>query len=259
MNKNYIFNTLLRGGLFLVGVSFLFNLFNYLFISIHQKQVFEGSSPLILLVIWIGIFNLKNIYENNKQIAILFFLILLWLPAAYASLIWGALFYQSVIIFILVITLSGILINSKASFITTLITSLFLISVTYLQNQKHIDFIERPNSDNDVFNAIIASSTLIVIQLVNWLYNIEIKGSLEKIKNSEKKLKQELLIKTKQIKLAQAEKMLHWQQLAEIGKSAAEVFHDIKNPLTSASINLEELYASEYLPKSELKKIDLIF
>lgn len=266
--KRQIFHILLTGGLYLVGISFLLNLINLIIISVYKNQPFDGISPILLLTIWLGIFSLIWISKNHEtKIASHLFLSLLWLPAAYTSLRWGALFYQAIIIFILVIVLSGILLNTRSALIITLFTNSFLIGLTHLQHQALLPLDNGWKIENeDIFNAITVSISLLVIFLVSWLYNRELHQVLKKVILSEKSLEKEkrLLKKrvreqTQQIQLAQAEKMIQWQQFVEVGRSAVKIFHDIKNPLTSASLNLEQLCNNKSLSKSKLKKIKLAF
>ena len=251
-HKKRIFYILLKGGLYLVGISFLLTLFNYLNISFLRSEIFTGISPVILLIIWLGMFSLTKVYKNhNETLASTLFLSLLYVPAAYASFRWGALFYQSIVIYALTIILAGILLDTKGAILITCITSIYLILLTYFQfhGLTPVDVAWRQERE-DIFNAITVSLTLMIILLVSWLYN----SKLEKERDS---LDLRVQKQTQQLRLAQDEKVIQWQQFAEVGRSAFEIFHDIKNPLTSASLNLEQIYSNKKLSKSELKKIDV--
>lgn len=254
IHKKQTFQVLVKGGLFLVGTSLILTLFNYLHISFIKKEIFTGISPLILLVIWLGIWSLIWISKNHKSLlATYLFLILLWLPTAYSSFRWGALFYQAIIIYALVIVLTGILLNNINALIVTEISSVYLISLTYLQfhNLTPVDITWRKEKE-DIYNAIIVSLTLVIIFVVSWLYN-------NKLEKDRKSLDARVKKQTDELKLAQAEKMMQWQQFVEVGRSALEIFHDIKNPLTSASLNLEQLHNTKNLSKQMLEKISLSF
>jgi signal transduction histidine kinase len=252
--KKRIFNILLKGSLYLIGVSFLFTLFNYLSISFLKNETFAGISPIVLLVIWLGMFSLIQISKDHEgSLASHLFLLLLLLPAAYTSFRWGALFYQSIIIYALVIILAGILLDTQRAILFTCFISTYLILLTYFQfyNLTPVDISWRQERE-DVFNAITVSLALMLILLVSWLYN----SKIEKERNS---LDLRVKRQTQQLQLAQTEKIMQWQQFAEVGRSAAEIFHDIKNPLTSASLNLEQLFSNKELSSSESKKIKLAF
>ena len=257
--KMRVFHILLIGSLYLVSIATAISIINYLLYTIIYHQPFMGSSPIILIGILFGLTNLFWLSKiNHHPIAAYLFLFLLWLPTAYTSLRWGALIYQAVIIYALIIILAGILINSYASFIMTFLTGIFLITITTLQynQQINVDYSWRQYPE-DIYNAIMICITLGVIALVSWLYNHELEHAFHHMLKSEKDLKNErdsldkqIKIRTQQLQTAQSEKMIQWQQFVELGRSAAEIFHDIKNPLTSASLNLEQLCKTERVKNS---------
>ena len=134
----------------------------------------------------------------------------------------------------------------------------FLITITALQynQQINVDASWRKYPE-DIYGTIMVFATLGIIALVIWLYNHELQHAFNRTLKSKKALKTErdsldkqVKLRTKQLKIAQAEKMMQWQQFVEIGRSTAEIFHDIKNPLTSASLNLEQLCEVEQIKNS---------
>jgi signal transduction histidine kinase len=256
LNKEYtrkskVFHVLLIGSIYLSGVASVITVVNYSLITIVLDQVFTGVNPIMPVSIFLGILSLLWLSKNGYQpLASYFFLALLWLPAAYTSFRWGALIYQAVVIYALVIILSGILINSYIALSTTVLTGIFLITLTILQYNQliKVDLSWRQHPE-DIYNAIMVFANLGVIYLVSWLYNRELQHAIKHtlkskiaLKKERDSLEKQVIIRTKQLKDAQVEKMMQWQQFVEIGRSTAEIFHDIKNPLTSASLNLEQLY-----------------
>ncbi|MBU2543760.1 HAMP domain-containing histidine kinase [Patescibacteria group bacterium] len=267
--KTRVFHLLLNSGLYLVGTAVIITTINYTLFKFIWHQPFTGASPIVLSLIWLGVWSLFRLsMQNHQRTAIFLFLILLWLPAAYTSLRWGALFYQALIIDALVIVLAGILASTRLALIITAITSIYLISLTFLQQHHFIpvDLAWR-NNPEDIYNAITVVATLWVITLVSWLYNHELQHALQQMIQSQRALKKErdsldqkVKLRTQQLKAAQAEKMMQWQQFVELGRSAAEVFHDIKNPLSSASLNLEQLCETDQIANStDNKKIQTAF
>lgn len=265
-HKEKTFKILLSSSLFLSGTAFVLTLGNYLFISFIENKFFTGISPLVLLIIFLGLLSLIWISKNNRSLASHFFLYLLWIPATYASLRWGALFYQAIIIYALVIILAGILLSTTSALFITIFTCIYLIITTRVQylSPTLIDSGWRQKPE-DIFNAITVVIVLTLIFLVIWLYNHQLQISLKKIQNSKIALKKEkdslgrkVKKQTKIIQLEQIKNMMQWQQFIEIGKSTSEILHDIKNPLTSASINLEQLYQHQEIlnNKKLIKKIE---
>ncbi|MBT3249498.1 MAG: HAMP domain-containing histidine kinase [Candidatus Pacebacteria bacterium] len=256
LNKKYtrkskVFHVLLIGSIYLVSVATIISIINYSLITIVFDRIFTGVPPIMPISILIGIISLLYLSKKGYQsLTSYIFIALLWLPAAYTSFRWGALMYQSIAIYALVIILSGILINSYASLSTTIFTGIFLITLTVLQHNQliSVDLSWRQHSE-DIYNAIMVFATLGAISLVSWLYNRELRHAIKHtlkskiaLKKERDSLEEQVMIRTQQLETAQAEKMMQWQQFVEIGRSTAEIFHDIKNPLTSVSLNLEQLY-----------------
>ncbi len=63
--------------------------------------------------------------------------------------------------------------------------------------------------------------------------------------------------RTKQLKQTQAEKVAQLYRFAEFGKSASGLFHDLVNPLTLISLNLNRLSSKKRQPKLAAAKIAL--
>lgn len=87
-----------------------------------------------------------------------------------------------------------------------------------------------------------------VIATVAWLFAHETQKALRRAWQSEKDLRLErdlLEIKveerTRQIKQMEAEKINQLYRLAEFGRLSSGIFHDLINPLTAVSLNLEQI------------------
>ena len=102
-------------------------------------------------------------------------------------------------------------------------------------------------------NAFVFVFSFINIMIVAWLSNREIEKSLKRARRSEAALKKErdlLEVKveerTRALKESQAEKMTQLSRFAEFGRLASGVFHDLINPLTIVSLNLENIKDSSH-------------
>lgn len=245
--KERIFYILLISSLYLAGLAAL--LTSGSFIKSYLAQTtHHGASPLMLfatILVLLGIYRISK--HGHPQLAAYIYLIILWMMTAYTSFHWGALLYQAVLIYALIIIFAGILINTRLSFLVTAITSLFVTVVTYLQSQEIIysDQLWRQTPPH-LGNAIIACFTLGVLAIFSWLSNKEISNSLEAAQKSQQDLEAErnlLEIKinkrTQQLKQAQLETMLQWQRFVDMGKIASGLFHDMRNYLTSLTLDLE--------------------
>lgn len=209
--REFILKTLILGGLHLAGIAILVNSFNWIWFKFNQLE-FHGASPWIMLIVFgVLIAFYKLTQKQYLKLASYLFLGTLWLSAAYTPVCWGALLNQAVLIYALVITFAGILINNQAAFISTLTTVVFLIILTSLQKGGFIEYNHSwRQSLPGLGNALTIGINLTILTLVTWLANREIKQALQRARDSEKALSKQLAL-----------------------------FHDIRNPLTSAWLNVE--------------------
>jgi len=149
--------------------------------------------------------------------------------------------------------MAGVLIDTKFAFIITILISVSLFVIFYLQHEKIIlvdtTWMDEPLHLRDVEIYVV---TLVIIATVSWLFNREIEKALYRARSSEKALKKErnfLEIKveerTKELKQTQLEKMSQLYRFAEFGRLTSGFFHDLANPLTDLSLNLERLSTKE--------------
>ncbi|MBU4421374.1 GHKL domain-containing protein, partial [Patescibacteria group bacterium] len=247
--RERIFNILLFGIVIFSTYACIAFFVNNLFTSAR-----EGASIYLVIIatalFWsLFILSKKGFYKISAHI----FIIILFLGASYTLLSWGADVAQGLLIFALLVVMSGILIGTRFSIIFTSICLLALFSISYLQ----LSHIIEPNiywkNQSFRYNDIIMYAiTLGVMTLISWLFNKEIEKSLHRARSAEAGLKKErdsLEVKvrerTKELKESQIEKMSQLYRFAEFGKMAGGIFHDLVNPLTALSLNLNELRNSK--------------
>jgi signal transduction histidine kinase len=244
--KEYILNVLLVGSIYLTGIALAVNVYNQLIYINVLNRTFTGANPLLILIVFICfgsllILNKKGLINLSANA----FIFILWLPAAYATFRWGSMLSQSLLIFALIIVLSGILLNNAATFLVTLITSFYLLITTYLHEVKLINFDESWRTRTaDISSVIVIAFTFVVIALVSWLYMMRMKKAEDELVQERDSLEQRVAERTRQLREAQVEQMSQWYRFVEVGRMASEIFHDIRNPLTTASLNLEEIRSS---------------
>lgn len=185
-------------------------------------------------------------------------LTIFFLPVTYQVYIYGADIPSALLAYALIIIMSGVLINTRFAFISTVIISISLSIISYLQ----INNIVPPESywKNEmviVGDFIFFVLLFFIIATVSWLSNREIEKSLARARKSEADLKKErdsleitVEERTKELKETQAEKMAQSYRFAEFGRLSSGLFHDLINPLTAVSLNMEkvkETEMSEYL------------
>ncbi len=101
---------------------------------------------------------------------------------------------------------------------------------------------------HEVADAIVYAVLFMIIAIVAWLFTREIKKALIRARTSEAELRQErdllevkVIKRTKQIRQMEAEKINQLYRLAEFGRLSSGIFHDLINPLTAVSLNLEQI------------------
>lgn len=173
------------------------------------------------------------------------------LPMFYSFLIWGADLPAAILLAVLVITLSGILLGARIAFLSTLFISLFLIVVTDYQAKGLIPVQSYWRSESaQIGDAVSYAILLLIIAAIAWLFCKEINRSLARARTSEALLREErdlLEIKveerTQELREAEAEKINSLYRFAEFGRLSSGIFHDLMNPLTAVSLNLEQIKA----------------
>jgi signal transduction histidine kinase len=199
---------------------------------------------------------------------LLFFIFLLWLskkgciktaawlliiaysaPMFYSFILWGTDLPAALLLAVLIITLSGILISADLVLINTAVISIFLIILTYLQSNKIIAVASFWRSEPyELGDAIAYSVLLMIIAIIAWLFARGIGRALKRAYQSEAELKKErdsleirVVERTNQLRQSEAEKLNQLYRLAEFGRLSSGIFHDLVNPLTAISLNLEQI------------------
>lgn len=172
-------------------------------------------------------------------------------PALYSFINWGTDLPAALLLAILIITLSGILLGANSVLISTSFLIIFLLVTTFLQINGQIKIISYWRQETNEMGDIIAYSfILLVIAIITWLFCREIKKAMDRAYASEAELMKErdsleikVIARTAQIKSMEMEKINQLYRLAEFGRLSSGIFHDLINPLTAISLNLEQVRA----------------
>lgn len=152
--------------------------------------------------------------------------------------------------------------GGKSSFTITVFIVIYLLLITHLQ-ANHVISIESHWKNNvlDLRDSIMTSISLFIITTVSWLSNREMERSLERAEASEKALKTErdlletrIAERTKELQHVQMEKITQLYRFADFGRLASGLMHDLVNPLTSVSLNIEHISSHKTSFKSALKR-----
>lgn len=244
--REFILNILLFGSIiFSVIVAALVGIY-----SIRLGDEYKGTPffiTLIIIGVFLFLFFLSRIGFFTVAAYILTFTYLL--ATANTLYTWGIDLPQGVLSLALIIIMSGILISTRFTFIVTGVISIILLLFSYLHTYSIVSPESYWRNQQPVMgDAIALVATFSIMALVSWLSNREIEKSLQRARTSEEALKKErdlLEVKveerTRELKRTQLEKMSQLYHFAEFGRLASGLFHDLVNPLTVVSFNLEEL------------------
>jgi signal transduction histidine kinase len=207
--------------------------------------------PLIYTLLILFFFILLLILSKRGFIKIAAWLLVLAysLPMFYSFIRWGADLPAALLLAVLIVTLSGILIGANLVIISTAAISAFLIVLTYLRANGLVAVNSYWRAEkHELGDALAYAILLIIIALIAWLYARSIHRALQRAQHSEAELKQErdqlevrVKERTEQLRQSEAEKLNQLYRLAEFGRLSSGIFHDLINPLTAISLNLEQI------------------
>ena len=239
----------------LTGSIICFTILNIIRINDIINNPRDRGLPLIstLIILFFFIFLFWLARKSYLKTASYFLLITYSIPTIYCFINWGTDLPAALLLSILIITLSGILLGENLVLISTILLISFLLITTYLQNSGAIKIINYWRFEkNELPDVISYSFILFIIALIVWLFCREIKKALIRAHSSELDLKKErdslevkVIERTNQIKLMEMEKINQLYRLAEFGRLSSGIFHDLVNPLTAVSLNLEQVKIEE--------------
>jgi len=243
--REFILNTLLVG-LIILSIPAVTNNF----IKFFAVKGYNGANPLITgTILFAFCFLLLLSRLGKSKVSSFIFILLLLAINLVITYRWGTDLGEALLIYSLVIVMTGILINSKAAFFVSLISGCGILLLSYLTVQGiHLPDDTWKFEMLHFADTVIQAITLGIIALVSWLFNREMERALRRARASEMALKRqrdrlEIVVekRTKELKLAQAEKLAQLYRFAQFGRMASGLFHDLVNPLNLVSLNLDLL------------------
>lgn len=249
--REYILNILLCGSILMMAAGFFLHVLGEAVCprsyAEYQNNVLSIEAVFGILAFLILLYNLSR--KGFFHIASYIFLFVLLLFSAYMNFRWGADLNASLLFYVLVIIMSSILINTRFSFIMTVLSSSIIFIAGYLQVNNKFS----PNTywRSEIFNMtdiVMFVVMFFIIAAISWLSNREIEKSLMRARKSEKELKEERDLlemkveeRTRKIEEMQAEKMVQLYRFAEFGRLSSGIFHDLINPLNALVISVEKI------------------
>jgi signal transduction histidine kinase len=241
---------------YILNILIFFSIICFLILNIIRVLDFiahgpDRGLPIAFTLIILGFFSFlfwlskKSLIKSAAWLLIIIYSI----PMLYSFLTWGADLPAALLMAVLIITFFGILMGSRAAVISALVINLALIILTYLQANgfmsPHAYWRQKSHEPGD---AITYALLMMIITIIVWIFDRSLNKALTRAHLSEQALKQErddLEIKveerTNKIREMETEKIGQLYRLAEFGRLSSGVFHDLINPLTAVSLNLEQI------------------
>ncbi len=243
--REFILNVLLSG-LFIIScisvVAIVIDLLVGQVVNGRSSIVEVGSFSLIIAAFW----RLSRAGWHH----VISYILLVCVGALALALVlqWSFELPMAELAYGFMIVVSGVLLTARAALLFSALAVLVLMLVSWAQVSGRLhprtDWLDQPL----VFSDIVGYTAIFgVIGLVSWLANREIDRSLYRAHSSEAALALErdslevkVQARTRELKTAQLLRTMELQRFAEFGRVNANLLHEIANPLTAVSLNLQQ-------------------
>jgi signal transduction histidine kinase len=204
-------------------------------------------SSVTFLLIVIGLWYLVrrgHYYLGSYTLLVLIGVAYLWL-----SWRWSFELPAGLLLFAVMLLVAGVLLAARSAlrFAALVIAVAFIIASLQVAGTLHPDtaWLHQPIILGDAIGYTII---FCIISLVSWVANSEIDRSLVRARQSEVALAAErdsleikVAARTKDLEKIQMVRLMELQRFAEFGRFSANLLHEVGNPLTAASLNLEQV------------------
>lgn len=259
--REKILNILLTGTVFLSLSALLIVLYSFIH-SMMEGKIHHGDSPVTVFVFFIFFLLLLRFSKRGYYKAVsIIFVSLYVIAGVHLAIVWGSNTPQALLIFALSIILSGILISRRFSNNLALFIIALLICISYIHASGYIN----PDSTwrsglPTTRDALMYGLTLGIIALVANMSHKEVEASFHRAEKAQKILENEKALldrkvkaKVKELQKEQLKRAEEMNYFINTGKLASGLIHDLINPLTMISLNIDALEHSD-IQKEELKR-----
>ncbi len=246
--REFIFNTLITAAILLSGIGLIIILLQRVAAGVFYTD--RGVSPYAAIGI-VAFFVVLLLLSRRgwTKTAAHIFIIILFLEVIYTVYYWGIDLPQGLLSLALIIIMSGILISTRYSLVIASLSTIALIVLGHLQISGALGITSYWRDERVSYeDLIVFVATIAVLFSVSWLANREIEKSLHRARISEEELRKQrdnleeiVEQRTRELKQAQLEKMSQLYRFAEFGRHASGVFHELVNPLTAVSLNIQQV------------------
>jgi len=206
------------------------------------------SSIISSLIFSVAIFGLIKLSRKGHSTISAFILVaLMALAVTELTALWSFELPIAELMYALTIVTTSVLLKTRAALLVSVMISLTVFVISFLQTQHILiartDWADQPFTIGDAVAYLVIFGMIAVIA---WLGNREIDRAFVLARISKRSiLKQrdqlEVIVqkRTEQLKAEQEARTLDLQRFAEFGRISAGLIHDVANPLTTISLNLD--------------------
>jgi len=243
--KEFILNVLLLSSMTLFGAATSASLI-LLFLDTRSEDNFVSAAILgLITLVFLGLFRLSR--QGKSRISAYVLVGVFVVFAAWMGARWSVDLQSSLLIYALTIVMAGVLINTRTAFVLTGLVAIAIALTAHLHDVGAVvpDYDWR-TEDWKMSDTVMTGIIFLVIATVSWLSNREIERSLRRARRSEADLRHErdqlevvVEERTRELKQSQMERIAELYRFAEFGRLSSGLFHDLMNPLSAVSINVE--------------------
>lgn len=246
-NRALVFGWLLAGTMFVAIVVWLLLLLSYL--AIGNEYVISRLAGSTIIVGFLAIIGLLA-YGYKKYTAAAWLLIGTYAVIAWTIVWeWGINTPFGILMFALVIVISGILLQARYALYASAASFTALVGLQLLQecgwHTPNDDWTGKASNFGDVF---AYATGFLMIAIVSWMYGRQMERSLQKATAAEKALQAqkanlEIIVqqRTAALEQTQLEEMEQMYRLTQVGSLSTGLLHDLANYLTVLTLDIENL------------------
>lgn len=231
-------------------LGFCFLLF-FVFQVLTIRHEIEGDSYIGCLYFLLTLFPFISSYYFSRtrriNTASIIFITTFTVGSFYGIMLWSVFLPATLLSLCLMTILTGILINSRASFIYAICVTMSLVIISTLLNLELIGHdTSWQNSSPSIGDSIEFGIFILFMSVVTWLSNRQSELDLKRARHSEHELRNErdtlelrVAERGKQLEQLQIEKISELYKFVEFGKLSSGLIHDLINPLNALCIEVE--------------------
>jgi len=245
-NRELVLNVLLAGTVALFALAFIL-----LLVSLSVGNTFVLARTIVAGTGLLAAFLAYKFSRSGRFTTAASILISLYTAIATGEAIrWGVTMPTSLLLFGLVLILSGIILGAKTIPYAMGCVVLIIIVVRTLQEHGavHPDYstwTQQPLSLGTVSGCIMIFG---ILATVSWLYTSQMERSLKRARRAEAAVRRQAQMleitverRTRELQDAQLEKVQQMYRFAELGQLSTALLHDLANHLTTLSLDIEGL------------------